>query len=92
MKTRNEKKRCKKFVKRAYNQNVRTIRILWPMIRNLQGKSNDFLFIVLKTLVANRALSNIYRVKQLVRGFFLKTKPVSWSMLNSVVVLNILPT
>lgn len=79
MKTRNEKSRCKKFAKRAYNQNVTTIRVLWPMVKTLQGKNNDFLSIILKTLVANRALTSVYRIKQLVRGFFLKTKPNSWS-------------
>lgn len=80
MKTRNGKRRCKMFVKRAYNQNVSTIRILWPMVKNLQGQTNDFLHIILKTLIANRAITNVYRVKQFIRGFFLKTKPDSWSM------------
>jgi len=81
MNTRNEKKRHVKYMKRGYNQNQRTIRVLWPMIKNLNGKSNDFLFIVLKTLIANRGFSNVYRVKQLVRGFSLETKPDSWGML-----------
>lgn len=86
MNTRNEKKRCKKFVKRTYNQNPKTIRMLWPTIRNLYGKSNDFLFAVLKTLIANRSLLKEYKVKQLVRGISLKTKPDSWSMLILVKV------
>lgn len=80
MKTRNEKIHRKKFVKRAYNQNTTTVRVLWPLINNLQGRGNDFLYIILKTLVANRSLASVYRIKQLVRGFLLQNKPDAWSM------------
>ncbi|KAJ6639464.1 hypothetical protein Bhyg_12209, partial [Pseudolycoriella hygida] len=85
MKIRNKKIRCKKFLRRGYNKNERTIRVIWPFIKNLEGKSNDFLFIILKALVANRALTSEYRVKQLIRGFFLKSKPDSWNTFSLTV-------
>ncbi|KAJ6646538.1 hypothetical protein Bhyg_01751 [Pseudolycoriella hygida] len=80
--TRSGNKRRKKFVKRAYNQSIATIRILWPLVKKLRGGTNDFLHIVLKTLTANRSLSSVYRIKQLVRGFSLQKKPTSWNALS----------
>lgn len=54
------------------------IKILFPIIWNIWNESNDCLYKIAKTIVANRGLNGEPIVKKVIRGMYLKEKPKVW--------------
>lgn len=58
--------------------------LIFPMNLETCRESNDFLFVIVKTILENRGISGNVRVQQLLRGIKVQKKPESWNRLHSV--------
>lgn len=54
------------------------IKLLWPMVWKTWNQNNDFLYVIIKTIVANSGINSHKRIKQLTRGFSLDKVPNQW--------------